>query len=386
MKYFLRFYLIILIFYACDKNEKNNPETPPEEFEYVEREPITDTIFSVTANIETDPVPAAPGKDAADDPAVWIHPEDLSKSIIYGTDKTNGIGAYNLSGNQIFFQQLGNINNIDIAYNLKLANATIDVCGGTNRTSNSIDLYKIDPASGNLNFILDKQTISSVNEVYGFCFYHSPATSINYAFLCGKDGVVEQYQVKEGGEKLSLQLVRSFNIDSQPEGMVADHKHGYLYIGEEDVGIWKINAEPTSTTLQKIGYTSENNNANITYDIEGLTIYYTSSNHGHLIASIQGNSSYAIYNRSFNNSYIGSFRIKDGVIDATSGTDGIDVVNLNLGSKFPHGMFLAQDEQNMDNGTLLPQNFKLLDWKKIADTFDPPLYIDTNFNVRDLFN
>jgi len=38
-----------------------------------------------------------------DDPAIWIHPTDVSKSIVFGTDKnTNGaIYAYNLEGKVI---------------------------------------------------------------------------------------------------------------------------------------------------------------------------------------------------------------------------------------------------------------------------------------------
>lgn len=167
--------------------------------------------------------------------------------------------------------------------------------------------------------------------------------------------------------------------------MVADHKHGYLYIGEENVCIWKVNAEPGIHNTVKIAYSSANNNKNIAYDIEGLTIYYTSSDHGYLIASSQGNNSFAIFDRSYENSYIGSFQIVDGVVDATSETDGIDVVNLNLGDDFPNGIFIAQDDRNITDGNTLPQNFKIVDWAKVTDLFDPPLLIDSDFNVRSFF-
>ena len=46
----------------------------------------------------------------------------------------------------------------------------------------------------------------------------------------------------------------------------------------------------------------------------------------------------------------------------TSGTDGIDVTNISLGSAFPQGVFVAQDDVN-DSGN---QNFKLVPWHVIA--------------------
>lgn len=381
MKQKILIFLSVLVFLSCVRD--NTSELP--EFKYVEREPVTDTIFQITAIAETDPIQATVGNDAADDPAVWIHPDDPSRSIIFGSNKKGGIAAYNLSGDEVAYTEAGLINNIDVAYNLHLEQQTIDICGGTNRTHNSVDIYKIEPATGNLTFILDTLVISGVNEVYGFCLYNSPVSSKNYAFLCGKDGVIEQYEIMEGMEKLKLELVNSFDIGSQPEGLVADHKHGYLYIGEENNCIWKVSAEPGDHQPVKIALSSEDENANIEYDIEGLTIYYTSSDHGYLIASSQGNNSFAIYDRFYDNRYIGSFRIVEGSIDGASETDGIDVVNLGLGQKFPKGMFICQDGYNRDNGESVPQNFKMAEWQNIAAIFDPPLFTDPSFNVRSFF-
>ncbi len=347
--------------------------------------PIVDSVFNTTSDRETEPVQANSGSDAADDPAFWINPNNISESIIYGSNKQGGIVAYNLNGEEIYYAELGRINNIDVAYNLNLNDEIIDICGGTNRSTNAIDLYKINPETGELEYVLDKITKSSVDEVYGFCFYHSPISGINYAILCGKDGVIEHYKIVEGNNLLSLELVSSFDIGSQPEGMVADHKHGVLYIGEENKCIWKVNGEPGNANPQKLSLSSEDDNENIEYDIEGLTIYYTSSDHGYLLASSQGNDSYAIYDRFFDNSYIGSFRINDGIVDGTTETDGIDVINLNLGGEFADGIFIVQDDYNITDGERQPQNFKMVNWRKISELFDPPLYVDRDFNMRKLF-
>ena len=374
--------LLLLLFSLSCREEENGSKI---DLTYYDREPITDTVFAVTADAETIPVDASISSDAADDPAIWVHPGDPSLSIIYGSNKKGGISAYDLSGDEIAFGEFGRINNIDIAYDLKLEDEVIDICGGTNRSNNTLDLYRINPETGELTFILEDPVESDVNVVYGFCFYHSPVSDKNYAFLCGKDGVIEQYEIIEGGQYLELQLADHFDIGSQPEGMVADHKHGFLYIGEENECIWKVNAEPNDNNPIKLDLSSESDNENIEYDIEGLTIYYTSGDHGYLIASIQGNSTFAIYDRFYENKYIGSFSIILDIFDEVSESDGIDVMNLNLGDDFPSGIFIAQDDRNRDAGKTKPQNFKMVKWEKIANIFDPPLMIDPYFNARSLF-
>src|SRR5262245_31952618 len=56
-------------------------------------------LGSVAATVETDPVPH--DGDAADDPAIWVHPTDPAKSVILGTDKRGGLALYDLAGRQI---------------------------------------------------------------------------------------------------------------------------------------------------------------------------------------------------------------------------------------------------------------------------------------------
>ena len=118
----------------------------------------------------------------------------------------------------------------------------------------------------------------------------------------------------------------------------------------------------------------------IQYDVEGLSIYFAHDNKGYLIASIQGNNSFAIFERGGENKYLGSFRIKDSGIDGVEGTDGIDVVNLDLGGPFSKGLFIAQDGTNHEGNAELPQNFKIVSWEKIARLFDPPLLMDNSYN------
>jgi 3-phytase len=377
---FVLMVLFVVVIFSC-----NTGGDPSERFDYGGRVSPVDTMYTLKASGETDPVHAAIRADAADDPAIWIHPDDPSKSFLLGSNKRGGISTYDLSGKELSFAPVGRINNIDVAYNITLAGQIIDICGGTNLSRNAIDLYKVNPEIGALEDVLDNTVVSEVSEVYGFCFYHSPWSSITYAILSGKDGTIEHYEILEGREKLGLKLVSSDHIYGRPEGLVADHRKGILYIGEENEGIWRKSAEPGHHEWILLETSTEEENPNIEHDIEGLAIYYASSGQGYLIASSQGNNSFAVYDCSGDNLYLGSFRIAEGRVDGTSETDGIDVLNMNLGPDFPNGLFIAHDDWNINGGVRFPQNYKLVDWKKVADAFDPPLTIDPEFNVRSLF-
>ena len=71
----------------------------------------TDEGFSISAVIET---PQVEINGNADDPAIWFNEEDPSLSIVFGTDKYNGVYSYNLSGDVIGFSKSGSMNNIDL--------------------------------------------------------------------------------------------------------------------------------------------------------------------------------------------------------------------------------------------------------------------------------
>ena len=213
--------------------------------------------------------------------------------------------------------------------------------------------------------------------VYGSCMYKNINTGDVYAIVNDKEGNVEQYQLIDNGDSLvDVILVRTLKLSSKLEGCVADDLLGYLYIGEEEKGIWKYGANPSDGD---IGSLVDEVGAHLTADVEGLTIYYSGDSTGYLIASSQGNNTYAVYKREGENSYIGQFAIVEGnTIDGTSGTDGIDVCNMYLGANFSQGIFVVQDGRN-DVGN---QNFKAVPWENIASAFNPSLAVNPNWDLR----
>lgn len=348
---------ILVLFFSCDRPSEGSKKAG---------EHIKSTV---TATVETDPVPQKKNEDSADDPTIWINPKNPAESVIIGTDKKGGIITYNLSGKQLNYYSTGNMNNCDLRYGFPLNGDTIDVVAATNRSYHSISLYKI-REGGRLDTIHSRIIHSEMTEeVYGMCMYKSRITSKFYVFINSKAGEVEQWELFGVGDKIDARLVRSFALGTQTEGMVADDETGMVYIGEEQAGIYKFEAEPDSSSEGTVLENSSEQNPNIKYDIEGLTIYKTDSINGYLLASSQGNYSFVVFERKENNKYLGSFRITGTeMIDEVDETDGIDVTNVSLPG-FPKGFLVVQDGYNYDGKKKVSQNFKIIPWEQIELIF-----------------
>lgn len=334
-------------------------------------------VALVVADGETIPVPS--GADAADDPAIWIHPTDPSQSLILGTDKTAGLVTYNLDGSIFQVLNVGNVNNVDLRYNFPLGDRRVAIVTATNRTDNTIEVWAINDETRELESVRGEAYVGvdAMREVYGHCMYHSPISGKYYAFPNGTNGTAVQLELVVNADGLvDLVPVRTLAVETQTEGCVADDELAVFYLGEEGRGIWRYDAEPDGSTDGTL--IAETDGNPLTADVEGLSIYYGSMGDGYLIASSQGSSHFVVYDR-VDNSLVGVFQIIESpTVDGVSGTDGFDVTNFPLGDAYPEGLFVTQDDRNIlpdDN-----QNFKLVSWATIAAALD--LTVDTAFDPR----
>jgi 3-phytase len=332
-------------------------------------------IAEVTATVESDPVRG--GDDAADDPAIWIHPSDPGRSTVIGTDKTGGgLAVYDMAGNELQYDDSVTPNNVDLRYGFPLGGASVDLVGFSNKDGSTIETYVVDPGTRLVKDVA-AGPIESGFSPSGFCLYRSSVTGRFFGVVVSSDGEVEQWRLfDDGSGRVAGRLVRSFDVGGESEGCVADDLNGYLYVSEESVGIWKYGAEPIDgdarTLVDEVG-----SDGHLTADVEGLAIYQAAAGDGYLIASSQGNDSFVIYERR-GNDYVGTVMVVDGVIDGIGHTDGIEVTNAPLGSDFSEGLFVAQDGSNPGGN----QNFKYVPWEAIARSFDPRLRIDEDFDPR----
>ncbi|MCY4601344.1 MAG: phytase [Acidobacteria bacterium] len=328
---------------------------------------------TVTAAVETEPVDDP--CDAADDPAIWLNEEDPEASLIVATNKVRGLLVYDLEGQIVSRLDSGRVNNVDLRSGIRVGGAETIVVAGTNRTTMTLDILALDPASGELSPLGDPIDPEFADEPYGLCLYHSAASGDLYVFANAQDGAVGQWRLDDNGRGgLTGAPVRSWMLASQPEGCVADDANGWLFIGEEEAAIWRFDAEPTASTDRPtvVDRTTlgEPGGGRLAADVEGLALYAPAgggARDGFLVASSQGNHTYVVYDRAPPHAYRGTFRIAgEGAIDGTEETDGIDLVAAPVGPDYPAGLLVVQDGFNYDpEGSRINQNFKLVSWDDV---------------------
>ncbi|WP_321273621.1 phytase [uncultured Vibrio sp.] len=330
---------------------------------------------------ETDPVDD--DGDAADDPSFWLNQSAPENSLIIATNKQGGLMAYDLNGAELQYLNEGEPNNVDIIQSVTDTNGDIfSLAAASNREFNTIALYKIQQATESQNPIVALDVVgenthqevaqlkSELNEVYGLCTYQS-SDGTPYVFVNGKSGDIEQWRLTVQDSGIEGRIVRRLKVDSQPEGCVVDATTATLYVGEEDVGVWKFSADESVTTDGEM--VIEVDGKQLVADAEGITIY----NNGivnYLIVSSQGNHTYAVYNIDEAYQYAGSFALvadDENGLDGASETDGIHAVSSSVGDRFPNGFIIAQDGFNVNAGYEYEnQNFKIADWNAIQSALE----------------
>ncbi len=405
----------------------------------------------------------------ADDPAIWINPDDPSKSLIVATLKEGGLDVYTLDGKLL--QHIaaapapacsyplescndnapGRPNNADIIYDFELSDTKIDVIVVSERGLDKLvffavnhknldkgmpPLINITASETPLIFSANQDEVNTQRTAYGL------ATAADdddfFAFVSQNDttNVTQLRLIDNGLGKVTYRQENTFSLPevfSLPngaswtpctdddfdgphvEGMVADVGNDVLFLGQEDVGIWKIDLDdPTDqeawelfAKVKEFGVpftrvfdpeeeeficTLEFDNdpgfgdAFLSADVEGLTIYDAGDDEGYLLVSSQGDNTIVIFNRDDQN-YIGSFTVVDGVVDGVDETDGMMVTNVNLGGLFTQGMVVMQDGENKITSCSIDEvergdasNFKFVRWSDIAEPLN--LEIDTKERTR----
>lgn len=360
--------LIAIIFVlGCKQAEPfvRNVEAIDDKSAYRKAEDLQDMIDNhVIAHGETHSVRSEIlGADTADDPAIWYNEIEPEKSVIFGTNKKKGIHAYNLTGEELQYIEYASINNIDVRQNVNLNGDIVDVLAGSNKSGKSIDIYIIDENGS----IAEKPDyiFRSTYQPYGFCLHKSKNGQL-YSFFNDKYGNVLQHLISVEKDSLRVNKVRKLKLASQAEGMVVDDKNEILYIGEEQKGIHFIDADPKGGTSTKILAGSTIKNKNIQFDIEGLALLPPH----YLVASSQGNFSYAIFDIK-SKKYVTSFTITATKnIDGCEETDGIEILRRDLGDSYPSGIMIAQDGFNTYGMSKKNQNFKMVDLQKVIDLIE----------------
>lgn len=249
--------------------------------------PVTETPneFGDAENPNLDNAPDA------DDPAIYVHPDNPEQSFVITTFKNGGLRVYDLAGEEIQRITPENIryNNVDIAYGVEYQSqvagetATVDLAIASDRANDTIAVFAINPNGSGDSGLPGSEILTDITSInipesifgvddgeataYGLATYTSPVDDKTYVFVSQSDGnKIAQLELQPGlgaadGLEVNAEVVRTFEVpvpegedpaDYQAEGMVVDRETGYLYVGQEQFGIWKYFAEPNDDTEPKL--------------------------------------------------------------------------------------------------------------------------------------
>ncbi|MFC8508879.1 phytase [Streptomyces sp. NPDC057411] len=398
-------------------------------------------IGSVRPKAETAPLfdDEAGGNANADDPAIWRNPADPGRSLVIATAKQGGLRVYDLDARQVQSipapagpsadDKPGRFNNVDLVRGLRLGGVRTDVAVVSDRGNDRLRIYRIDRdrTGGPLTdvtspearpvFSTDQDEINKQQTAYGLATWTDRTTGRSYALVSQRNrtriallellptaaGTVDYRRVR------TLDLPSSFRLPDgatwtpcaepgelpQVEGMVVDPADGTLYAGQEDVGIWRIDAglTGTPTLIDKVreygvpgtydeqteectpGTDPGFGGTHLTADVEGLTLVDEPDGDGYLLASSQGDNTFVAYDRERDedNEYENAFRIAAAspTLDGSEVCDGAAALNAPLGTRYPNGLLVVQDGQETPgNGDREATGFKFVDLGEVLDTID----------------
>ncbi|MEU1042403.1 phytase [Streptomyces sp. NPDC005907] len=381
----------------------------------------------------------AGGDANADDPAIWRNNAQPGRSLVIATAKEGGLRVYDLDARPVQSVPAppaqspddapGRFNNVDLVSGLKLSSGRADLAVTSDRGHDRLRFYRIDrdAPGGPLKdvtapdappvFSADQAEINDQRTAYGLATWTDRRTGRSYALVSRREHTsvaLLELTPKSGGtvgyrKVRTLDLPSSFRLPDgtswspcgepgelpQVEGMVVDPADGVLYAGQEDVGIWRVPADLTGTPVlvekvREYGVPGTYDEATeectagadpgfggtrLTADVEGLTLLTESDGDGYLLASSQGDNTFAAYDREVedDNEYEGGFRVAAATreLDGSEQCDGAAVLNAALGSKYPNGLLVVQDgEETPAVGEREATGFKFVDLKKVKDSLD----------------
>ena len=331
-----------------------------------------------TAQISNDP----------DDPAIWVHPEDPSRSLVLGTMKVAApAGAVVVFGMDGQIRQvvsgIDRPNNIDVEYGVVLGGQPVDIAVATERLARRLRVFRIDPRAGQLVDlggipILEGQS-GEAGAPMGIGLYRRVRDGALFAIVAPKEGPREgylwQYRLFDtGGGRLAAKFVRRFGTfsatsvreENEIEAVAVDDALAYVYYADEADGIHKWHADPEHPDagrelahFARSGYRG---------DREGIGIYALPDGTGYVVATDQldEDSEYHLYLREGTadnpHDHSREIAVLRGGADAT---DGIEISSSALGPGLPNGAFVA-----MNSG---PRNFLVFRWQDVAAAVKPAL-------------
>ncbi|MFZ9717741.1 MAG: phytase [Chitinophagaceae bacterium] len=305
--------------------------------------------------------------DDSDDPAIWIHPTDVERSIILGTDKhteNGGLYVFTLDGKIDRTRSktgMKRVNNVDVITGFLWGDTLIDIAAATERDRNCIRIFRLPdmtPIDGNGIEVFEGEKERSP---MGIALYKRNTDNAVFVIVSRKHGPLKGYLAQylleyNGNNEVKARLVRMFGAFSgkkEIESIAVDHQLGFIYYSDEQFGIRKYYADPDKGNEElalfgKAGFKNDN---------EGISIYVLNDTSGYILVSDQSANAFQVYSRTGTNSNPHAHHFITSVLVSAKESDGSEVTNMSLPG-FPGGMFVAMSTDG---------SFHIYRWKDIAN-------------------
>ncbi|MEP7093531.1 MAG: phytase [Flavobacterium sp.] len=287
-----------------------------------------------------------------DDPSIWIHPTDPSKSIIVGTDKDTdgGLYAFDLNGKILKKSiSLKRPNNVDIAYGLIIDGKKTDIAVTTERESNKIRIFSLPDLEPIDNGGIPVFEGESLRDPMGIALYTRLGDKKIFAVVGRKSGpsgsYLWQYELSGSGKFATGKVVRKFGAYSgkkEIEAIAVDNELGTVFYCDEQFGIRKYNADPALNDNKELALFGK---SGFKADNEGIAIYKKTDSTGYILVSNQQANTFMVYSREGANGNPNKYPLLAEIPASTIECDGADVTSVNLVPKYKNGLFVA-----MSNG------------------------------------
>ncbi|MDX2235461.1 MAG: phytase [Hyphomonadaceae bacterium] len=315
-------------------------------------------VKAVPALVETPPVGVA--GDAADDPAIWVAPSAADSRVI-GTQKQGGYYVYDLEGRIVQELMLGLPNNVDLAPAFAWPDGAAPIVAASDRADNTVPLFRFDPVAGRLETQPRARIATGFAEVYGVCIGTRGEDTILVA--TSKIGEVVTWRVAMAGDAINATRVGGFALGSITEGCVIDGSANALFVAQELKALWRVALDDADGAARQAIAVIRGDRA-LRADLEGVALWEGPDGGGYIVMSVQGRSTFAVYDRAAPHAYRGSFSIVGSPgVDAVTGTDGLAITSAALGPRFPRGLLVVQDDSNTQPAAT--QNFKYVSWADV---------------------
>ncbi len=337
----------------------------------------------------------------ASDPAIWVHPTEPERSLIFAALQEGGLAIIGLNGNVLAAippDPYGSASyaNLDILYDFTLNGEVIDLIVATDSINDSLVFFAFEPTERTIENVTGEEMMRNIFGVdegvataHGLTVY-SDAAGAAHAFV-GQNGgqqVAQFALIDMGNGRVNGELVQTWSMPTMPadatpaveQGLVVDRELGYLYVVAADgMQIQKYRVDESGEERPMPVRTFHGDEAQS--PMSGLAIYYGAMGEGYLLASVPGTDSYALFERTGDNSYLGTFAIgeligEERTIDQLNSSSGLAATNVALGDQYPSGLLVVQDAVDMGLDGFIGTNFKLVAWEDVAAGLAQPLLVD----------